>query len=113
MIQHPVKKFSETLFFRQYRIEGKYVMKKFSILSVVPVFIFFLQMVIMGCSDNGSTPNNNDTLKFTKSTQVFTPSLTCQIALGDLDGDGDTDAVFSNMPGTPYVSVNPFRVSGE
>ncbi|UCD16240.1 MAG: VCBS repeat-containing protein [Candidatus Zixiibacteriota bacterium] len=36
-------------------------------------------------------------LSFRKSDQYFEPARTSNIKLGDLDGDGDPDAVFSNM----------------
>ena len=36
-------------------------------------------------------------LSFTKSTQTFPPLVTFEVILGDVDRDGDLDAVFSNM----------------
>ncbi|MBU0492213.1 MAG: VCBS repeat-containing protein [Chloroflexi bacterium] len=38
---------------------------------------------------------------FEKSTQTFPPAPTYQIGLGDLDGDGDLDAVFANSRSNP------------
>jgi hypothetical protein len=40
---------------------------------------------------------NLSTLSFTKSTQTFPPLVTFEVILGDVDRDGDLDAVFSNM----------------
>lgn len=43
---------------------------------------------------------------FLKSPQVFQPAATFQVGLGDLDGDGDLDAVFANMGSHSQVWLN-------
>jgi hypothetical protein len=50
-----------------------------------------------GCSEDKPTGSGMPTLSLTRSTQVFEPARTFQIALADIDGDGDLDAIFSNM----------------
>ncbi len=56
-----------------------------------------LVVVASGCSEDEQNGGGTPELSLTRSTQVFEPARTYQIALADLDRDGDLDAVFSNM----------------
>jgi hypothetical protein len=58
-----------------------------------PISQFLLLAVLLGCSSQESTRD----LQFSKSDQTFPGAATNQIALADLDDDGDLDAVFSIM----------------
>jgi hypothetical protein len=59
-----------------------------------------LLVTLSSCSDDNPTKSGPPTLNLTKSAQEFEPMNTYQVALGDLDDDGDIDAVFSNMSTT-------------
>lgn len=75
-------------------------MNKFKLTSIMtPCLINFVLIIIsIHCTkDDETAPNPPGGLSFVKSPQIFQPSSTFQIVLGDLDGDGDSDAVFSNM----------------
>lgn len=61
-------------------------------LKIPFILIPVLLMIIDSCTGQKKVVP----VTFTKSDQVFTPVLTIQVALGDLDGDGDLDAVYAN-----------------
>ena len=61
----------------------------------------FFFIIIFAISVHPQLKINQDslvqTISFTKSSQTFPPSVTFEVILGDVDNDGDLDAVFSNM----------------
>ena len=64
------------------------------------VFLIFLGIsIIQSCKKDTNGPENTEEtlFNFEKSSQTFGSFSTNKIGLGDLDGDGDIDAVFSNM----------------
>jgi len=65
----------------------------FTITSV----ILLLFSIIKPCLSQIILTDNIPSISFTKSTQTFDAISTRQISLGDLDGDGDLDAVFSSF----------------
>jgi len=75
--------------------EMKKLNSKIIIFLCFPILTFFA--LIENCSKDGTTQNNSALIQLNKSSQIFEPSHTFQIVLGDLDSDGDLDAVFSNM----------------
>jgi len=75
-------------------------MNKFKLTSFITLFLINIILIILSvhCSeDEEPAPNPPGGLSFIISPQIFEPSSTFQIELGDLDDDGDIDAVFSNM----------------
>ena len=64
-------------------------------------FLKFSFIIILTISVYPQLKINQDslvqTISFTKSSQTFPPSVTFEVILGDVDNDGDLDAVFSNM----------------
>jgi hypothetical protein len=64
------------------------------------LFVFFVASVLFalaGCSPKEEISAEQKPLAFEKSDQKFSPRMTTQIRVGDLDGDSDLDAVFANM----------------
>ena len=70
-------------------------------LTTWTVFVLLLTCIIIVTFSENKTIEQ---VSFRKSSQTFPPSQTNDIALGDLDGDGDYDAVFSNQ-GENYSQV--------
>ncbi|MCP4725354.1 MAG: VCBS repeat-containing protein, partial [bacterium] len=61
------------------------------------IITLFLSFFLINSSRINSSEEDNQSLSFRKSTQLFEPKYTFQIELADLDSDGDLDAVFANM----------------
>jgi len=73
-------------------------MNKYPLSSIMTLCIMTTCLTIIPvCCSRDEEPESTSDLTFTVSPQVFQPVRTFQIALGDLDGDGDIDAAFSNM----------------
>ena len=63
-------------------------------------YLLFILLILAQSSDTSSQSfqdPSSKTISFTKSTQNFPPAETFQVKLGDVDSDGDLDAVFPNM----------------
>ena len=60
---------------------------------------FFIIIIAISVHPQSKNYQNTSpqTISFTKSSQTFPPSVTFEVILGDVDSDGDLDAVFSNM----------------
>ncbi|MCP4725473.1 MAG: VCBS repeat-containing protein [bacterium] len=72
---------------------------RFTKVAVLTVGLF-LNSLNVNCQTNSTS------LDFEKSSQTFESHGTFQIVLGDIDGDGDLDAVFSNMKNYSEVWYN-------
>lgn len=64
---------------------------------VIVISVCFLIIWLRSPITAGEKSVNTSELHFKKSTQQFEPLFTNRIALGDLDKDGDLDAVFANF----------------
>jgi hypothetical protein len=67
------------------------------VLSAGCLLALVLAVTATRCSEEHPTETDSPALSLRRSSQVFDPASTYEIGLGDLDGDGDVDAVFSNM----------------
>ncbi len=61
------------------------------------IVIIYLLANVACFSQEQTSKTEPTSFSLTKSPQLFPPLSTFQIALGDLDDDGDLDAVFANM----------------
>lgn len=64
-------------------------------LSSIASAVLYVFVSTTPCSSQQTSPDTIPSISFTKSPQVFNAVNTYQVVLGDLDGDGDLDALFS------------------
>lgn len=67
--------------------------------SIIVFLLLFFCIIEQSCKKDTNGPENTEEplLSFEKSSQNFGSLSTNKIGLGDLDGDGDIDAIFANM----------------